>query len=52
MHLEKDFVNYKLTGNNILLFGSEGHGIVKHIKLYDYLVKISINKKVESLKCF
>ena len=47
---KKDFVNYKLTGNNILLFGSEGHGISKHTLNYtDYLVKISINKKVESL---
>ena len=46
----KDFVEYKFNGNNILLFGSEGHGINKHTLNYaDYLVKININKKIESL---
>ena len=36
--------------NNILLFGSEGYGLRKHTLEYtDYLVKISINQKVESL---
>ena len=46
----KDFTEYKFNGNNILLFGSEGHGINKHTLNYaDYLVKININKKIESL---
>ena len=46
----KKFNEVKWDGNNILLFGSEGHGISKHTLNYtDYLVKISINKKVESL---
>ena len=47
---KEDFTNIKWEGNNILLFGSEGHGLKKHTLEYtDYLVKISINKKVESL---
>ena len=47
--------NKKLTdidwkGNNILLFGSEGHGIHKHTANYtDFIIKIDINKKIESL---
>jgi len=47
---EKDFTQHKWDGNNILLFGSEGYGLSKHtLKYTDYLVKIDINKKVESL---
>ncbi len=47
---KKDFVEYKWEGKNILLFGSEGFGISKHtLKYTDYLVKININHKVESL---
>ena len=47
---EKDFTQYKWDGNNILLFGSEGYGLSKHtLKYTDYLVKIDINNKVESL---
>ena len=47
---EKDFTNVKWSGNNILLFGSEGYGIKLHTKKYtDFLVKIKIDKKVESL---
>jgi len=35
---------------NILLFGSEGFGMREHTGKYtDFLVKININKKVESL---
>ena len=42
--------NIKWTGNNILLFGSEGFGIKKHTEKYtDFMVKIEINEKVESL---
>jgi 23S rRNA (guanosine2251-2'-O)-methyltransferase len=33
-----------------LLFGSEGFGMRKHsVKYTDFLVKIDINKKIESL---
>tara|TARA_B100001250_G_C19551076_1_gene679005 strand:- start:78 stop:821 length:744 start_codon:yes stop_codon:yes gene_type:complete len=47
---EKDFTKIEWNGNNILLFGSEGFGITKHTKKYtDFMVKININKKIESL---
>ena len=47
---EKDFTEEQWNGNNILLFGSEGFGINKHTKKYtDFLVKIEINKEIESL---
>ena len=47
---EKDFTNMKWKGNNILLFGSEGFGMHHHTSKYaDFLVKIDINDKVESL---
>ena len=47
---DKDFTQVKWTGNNILLFGSEGYGLKKHTEKYtDFLVKININKNVESL---
>ena len=47
---KQDFTDLKWEGNNILLFGSEGYGISKHTLNYtDYLVKITINKKIESL---
>ena len=37
-------------GNNILLFGSEGHGMHQHTSKYaDFLVKIDIDNKIESL---
>ena len=46
----KDFTECKYNGNNILLFGSEGYGISKHTLNYtDYLVKIKMNTKIESL---
>ena len=46
----KDFTSVDWSGNNILLFGSEGFGIKKHTEKYaDYLVKININKSIESL---
>ena len=47
---KKDFTDINWEGNNILLFGSEGLGMHKHTTKYaDFLVKININKKIESL---
>ena len=47
---EKDFTKVDWKGNNILLFGSEGSGLHRHTSKYaDFLVKININKKIESL---
>ena len=47
---QKDFTEIEWTGNKILLFGSEGYGIKVHTKKYtDFLVKIKIDKNVESL---
>ena len=46
----KDFTKYDWNGNNVLLFGSEGYGL-KHqtLKNSDFLLKIQINNKIESL---
>ena len=47
---EKDFTEHDWTGNNVLLFGSEGYGLkYQTIKNSDFLLKIKINKKIESL---
>ena len=47
---KKDFSEIKWEGNNILLFGSEGSGMHQHTSKYaDFLVKIDINEKIESL---
>jgi 23S rRNA (guanosine2251-2'-O)-methyltransferase len=47
---DKIFTDIKWKGNNILLFGSEGSGMHEHTSKYaDFLVKIDINKKIESL---
>jgi len=47
---KKRFTEVEWKGNNILLFGSEGFGIKKHTEKYaDFLVKIEINDKIESL---
>ena len=47
---KKKFTEIEWKGNNILLFGSEGFGIKKHTEKYtDFLVKIEINEKIESL---
>tara|TARA_Y100001935_G_C17182978_1_gene446088 strand:+ start:101 stop:847 length:747 start_codon:yes stop_codon:yes gene_type:complete len=47
---KKDFTEINWRGNNVLLFGSEGLGMHKHTSKYaDFLVKIEINNKVESL---
>ena len=47
---EKDFTNHDWKGNNVVLFGSEGYGL-KHqtLKNSDFLLKISIDKNIESL---
>ena len=46
----KNFTEHDWNGNNVLLFGSEGYGL-KHqtLKNSDFLLKIKINSKVESL---
>ena len=47
---DKNFTEIEWKGNNILLFGSEGSGMHEHTSKYaDFLVKIQINKKIESL---
>jgi len=47
---EKKFTDIDWKGNNILLFGSEGSGMHEHTTKYaDFLVKIDINNKIESL---
>ena len=47
---KKNFTDVEWKGNNILLFGSEGSGMHQHTSKYaDFLVKININKKIESL---
>ena len=47
---KKNFTEIKWKGNNVLLFGSEGFGMRQHTKKYaDFLVRIDINKNIESL---
>ena len=47
---KENFTNIKWKGNNILIFGSEGFGMHKHTSKYaDFLVRIDINEKIESL---
>ncbi len=47
---EKDFTKQNWKGNNVLLFGSEGYGLkFQTLKNSDFLMKIDINKKIESL---
>ena len=47
---DKNFTDIKWQGNNILLFGSEGSGMHYHTSKHaDFLVKIDINKNIESL---
>ena len=46
----KEFTEYDWKGNNVLLLGSEGDGLkYQTLKNLDFLLKIKINKKVESL---
>ena len=47
---KKDFIQHDWEGHNVLLFGSEGYGLkYQTIRNSDFLLKICINKKVESL---
>ena len=47
---DKDFVDVKWEGNNVLLFGSEGYGLkYQTLKNSDFLLNIQINPKIESL---
>ena len=47
---KKDFTEHSWEGNNVLLFGSEGYGLkYQTSKNSDFLFKITINKKIESL---
>jgi len=47
---QKNFTDTKWEGKNVLLFGSEGYGMREHTNKYtDFLVRIDINKNVESL---
>ena len=47
---KKDFTKHDWNGNNVLLFGSEGYGLkYQTLKNSDFLLKIDINKKIESL---
>ena len=46
----KDFTKHDWSGNNIVLFGSEGYGLkYQTLKNSDFLLKIKINEKIESL---
>ena len=46
----KDFAKHDWSGNNVLLFGSEGYGLkYQTLKNSDFLLKIHINKKINSL---
>ena len=46
----KDFTKHDWGGKNVLLFGSEGYGLKYQTKKNsDFLLRININKKVESL---
>ena len=46
----KDFTKHDWNGNNIILFGSEGYGLkYQTLKNSDFLLKIQINEKIESL---
>ncbi len=46
----EDFTKVQWKGNIVILFGSEGYGIKKHTAKYaDFLVKIKINEKIDSL---
>ena len=47
---KKDFTKHDWNGHNVLLFGSEGYGLkYQTIKNSDFLLKIDINNKIESL---
>jgi 23S rRNA (guanosine2251-2'-O)-methyltransferase len=47
---KKNFTEHDWEGNNVLLFGSEGYGLkYQTSKKSDFLLKINISKKIESL---
>ena len=47
---KKDFTTHDWNENSVLLFGSEGYGLkYQTSKNSDFLLKIQINKKIESL---
>ena len=47
---KKDFTKHDWKGNNVLLFGSENYGLNYQTKKNsDFLLRININEKVESL---
>jgi len=47
---KKNFIGHDWNGHNVLLFGSEGYGLkYQTTKNSDFLLKININKKIESL---
>tara|TARA_B100000029_G_C17496937_1_gene931273 strand:+ start:139 stop:891 length:753 start_codon:yes stop_codon:yes gene_type:complete len=47
---KKNFTEHDWNGYNVLLFGSEGYGLkFQTLKNSDFLLKIDISKKVESL---
>jgi len=47
---KKDFTKHDWKGKNVLLFGSEGYGLkYQTLKNADFLLKIHINDKIESL---
>jgi len=47
---KKNFTTHKWLGKNVLLFGSEGFGLKnKTLEHSDFIFKIDINKKIESL---
>jgi 23S rRNA (guanosine2251-2'-O)-methyltransferase len=50
LNTKDEISNFKFPDKNVIIFGNEGNGLRRNIiKLCDYLVKIPINKKVESL---
>ena len=49
-HASKNFTEHNWKGKNVLLFGSEGSGLKSQTtKNSDFIFKININKKIESL---
>jgi len=47
---KNDFAKHDWSGKNVVLFGSEGYGLkYQTLKNLDFLMKIDINKKIESL---
>ena len=50
INANKNFIDHDWAGNQVLLFGSEGYGLkYQTIKNSDFILKIDINKKIESL---